>query len=265
MVKILGGYRIKTTNISRVEHILKTARNALHKAAIEEYHRMLAEDIAEIVDDVTLNIRQRPQGKILDAAIQLTNERISRAEATGNGTEYDLRVGVTIVPDRGYTYLMLSASNDVLVRAFANVPGIEDYTFSETDDRDVVTEKEAKWEELYKRYNGDTPMMNAALTTQLSVDIEKLVYPSKLERAQTRARRSLTSRILNQYACGQEIKSGQLMPLMDKALAMVCTPAMQEELEAMTAQLSTTLIDITNDIVMRDTTAAVSNDSEETE
>lgn len=248
------GYRIKSVNINQVESILKNAKAKIAEAASEEYHRLLGIEIATLIDDITLNIQQRPNIPIFNAAINVLNEKISRAEAIGTGTEYDLRTGVTIIPDKGYTYLMLTASNSSLIPAFESTEGIENYTvdFSIKDKTEEQSARSKKWERLWKRNEDSPAILTSSLTTQIKPDPNKLTFPSKLDRASDRARHTITSRLLNQYACGQEIKPAQLMPLLDLALERILDDDIQRELDITIDNLCRILLDISLEITMKD-------------
>lgn len=251
------GYRIKSTNITEVERTLRAAKMNLAEAAKEEYHRMLSEEVAELVDDVTLGVKPRPNITILDAAVNILNEQVSNAENIGTGTEFDLRSGVTIIPDKGYTYMLLSVSNQALEPAFAGTEGIEPYTvgLGMTDGSDEQDARSKKWERLYKRSESNPSLLTASLTTMIQVDPKLLTFPDKKERASIRARRNLTSRLLNQYACGREIKSDRLMPLLDRALARILTDETSAVLVQMTEQLMSILVDIDIDLITKDPNA----------
>jgi len=247
------GYRTKTTNIRRVEEVLRTAKAKLREAAEAEYHRMLSQEVCELVDDITLGITQRPDIPLLEAAANLLNDKIGRAEMVSSGTEYDLRTCVSIIPDEQYTYFILTVSNPALEETFRGSPGIEDYRVSEEEVRnDVRTAAAVKWDELRKRCGNAPSLLAATLTNRMTVDPEKLEFESPIARAKTRARRNLTSRILNQYACGKEIQRAQLMSMMDKALTRLMDEDMQAELEESAIRLAPNLINITMELILHD-------------
>lgn len=247
------GYRIKSTNISRVASILQKAKANLYEGAMEEYHRLLSEEIAGVVDDITLNLMQRPPHPILDEAVSRLNAQIERAETLGTGTEYDLRAGVTVIPDKAYTYLMLTVSNPSLVEVFAKTEGIEDYTVDMTVEKenDVPSERAAKWEGLRKACGSGSISFTAALTNRMTVDTGRLTFISKESRAMDRARWNMTARLMNSYAGGQEIRGEQLMPTLDKALLRL-TDCEAEAMRDMADRLTATLIDIDLDLVTKD-------------
>ena len=201
-----SGYRIKGKNIGPIETVLVRARDSLHEAATEEYHRLLSEEIAELVDDIAMNVRQRPDCPLLDVAANLLNQRVMDAENTNAGTEYDLRAGVQLIPDGdGYTYCILSAANPILEQAFAETSGVEDYTTPlEADivNGIEISPQSVKWQELDKRYNGESPLISATLTTRIQLDKSRIRTLNKSDRAAVRARRHLTTLLLNRYAGG---------------------------------------------------------------
>jgi hypothetical protein len=252
-MSILLGYRIKSNNIMEVEQILRAAKARIGLAATEAYHRFLSDEICELVDNITLGVMSRPNCPILDVAVQNLNQRISNAEATSNGTEYDLRSNVSIIPDGKYTYFILRATNPDIQEAFADIPEIEDYTIDEKDiNSEIKSKKVEKWQKLQRQSTEKPIILSAMLTTPVSVDTNLLSFKPPLERAETRARWQMTARLLNQYACGREITSDKLLPLLDKSLERLLTEEMTEAQNEMVRQLTTTLINIKLDLVLAD-------------
>lgn len=247
------GYRIKSTNISRVASILHKAKENLYEGAMEEYHRLLSEEVAEVVDDITLNLMQRPPHPILDEAVRRLNAQIERAETLGTGTEYDLRAGVSVIPDKSYTYLMLSVSNPSLVEVFTKADGIEDYTVDMTAEKenDVPSERAVKWESLRKACGNGGVSFSAVLTNRMVVEPERLTFIPKEDRAMDRARRNMTARWMNNYAGGLEICGEQLMPILDKALLRL-TGYEFDAITEMANRLTATLIDINMNLITKD-------------
>jgi len=248
MARQFLGFRIKSNNIGKVEAILRNAKANLAAAASEEYHRFLSEEVCELVDDIAMNIKPRPANMtILEAATQSLNRSISAAETLTTGTEYDLRSGVSIIPDKGYTYLLLTVWNPALAPAFGQTEGIEPYTvgfgtsLGDNEEQDI---RAKKWERLFRRTQAEPSLLTATLTSVMQVEPKMLVFPGKKDRAYVRARRTLTSRLLNQYANGESISSDRLMPLMDKALARVLDDEYTAELDNMANQLMNILVDI---------------------
>lgn len=243
----IHGYRFKGGTAFCVEQILLKAKENIRQAAQEEYHLLLSDEICQLIDDVAMNLRPRPDTSILEAAVEALNRRILEAENFNTGTEYDLRSGVQVIPDDdGYTYFIFTASNPLLETAFASTPGIEDYTVaiqpSETDDNSP-TEQPVKWDALEKRYGGSSPILSANLTSQVELDPSLLWIVDKRERAASRARRHLTTILLNRYACGKEIPNNQLLPMMDKALSRLLYEEENGELQRITDELTCILPD----------------------
>lgn len=252
-MKPFPGYRIRQTNLYLVEQILFEARKNLFAAAMAEYHRFLSNEVCELVDDITLGVMQRPDIPILTAAKTRLDDTIARAELSTNGTEYDLRASVSIIPQEDATYLLFNASNPALQKAFAKTRGIEDCTVSEDDvQRGVKTEMAKKWEELRKNSETHPIILNASLANRVELDEKMLQFEEPLVRAKVRARRNMTARLMNQYACGQEIQSAQLMSVMDKALTALTEKETQLEMDDMARQLATTLIKVTHELVLAD-------------
>lgn len=250
-----SGYRIKNRNIGALEAALMRAKENVCEAASEEYHRMLSEEAANVVDDIAMNIRPRPDCPIVDTAISMLNQRIMDAENFNSGTEYDLRAGVQIISDGdGYTYLILTVSNPLLEEAFATTTGIDDYTTPVEVDQlkgSESTKQSDKWESLNRRYDGESPMMSAALTSLVKYDKSFLRVIDKASRAATRARHHLTTLLLNRYACGKNIPNDQLMRVMDNALLRLSLDVEAIELTHITAELMGILPDYSIDDITR--------------
>ena len=235
------GYRSKGATASFVEQILLNAKENIRNAAQEEYHLLLSDEISQLIDDIAMNIRQRPETSILDAAVESLNHRIMEAENFNTGTEYDLRSGVQVIPDDdGYTYFIFTAANPLLEAAFASTPGMEDYTVgilpSEIEGN-RPTEQARKWDVLNKRYGNASPILSANLTSQVELDTSLIQIIDKKERAAARARRHLTTILLNRYACGKEIPNNQLMPMLDRALSRLLYEEELGELQRITDEL----------------------------
>ncbi|NLD88489.1 MAG: hypothetical protein GX633_09600 [Clostridiales bacterium] len=261
-----NGYRIKGKNIEPLETVLKRARENIKEAATEEYHRLLSEEIAELVDDIVMNIKPRPDCPIVQAARSLLDQRIIDSENLNSGTEFNLCASVQIIPDGdGYTYLILSAANPIIESAFASTPGIEDYTTPlETDNLkgSEATIQSSKWMALCKKYNGESSILTATLTSRIEFDASRLRTLSKNDRASARARRHLTTLLLNRYACGRQIPNDQLMRMLDYALLRLMGEAEEIELNKITQELLGLLPDYTIDEIMRDPRAPVKENSE---
>lgn len=261
------GYRVRSKNLGQIETILGRARATVHEAATEEYHRLLSDEISELVDDVAMNIRPRPDCSIREAAQSTLNQRIMDAENFSTGTEYDLRAGVQIIPEGDdYTYFILSVSNPLLEEAFASTPEIEDYTTPlETDQFKGVeaTPQSAKWEAINKRYNGETPMLSASLTSVIDFDAARLRAIDKNTRAAVRARRHLTTLLLNRYACGKNIPNDQLMRMLDLAFLRLTSESETLALERTTTELLQILPDYTISDILLDPRQAAAVQTED--
>ncbi len=254
MARFLG-YRIPSTNIKKIEEVLATAKTNLRTTAMEEYHRLLSEEIAEIVDDITLNIVQRPEYPILDEAVNRLNQRIIKAERTNQRTEYNLFAGVTVIPDKKYTYLLPNIANARMIKTFSRTKGLEDFSYAEMEVlQGLDNGRAAKWNELHNKteLTEGGLVMTVILTNQVKVNPDRLLFAPPAERAKVRARRNMTSKLLNLYAMGDQIKDYQLMAVLDKALMALTTEEAEQEMNEMTKQLTATLIDITRELVITD-------------
>lgn len=258
------GYRVKGATASFVEQILLKAKENIQQAAQEEYHLLLSDEVSQLIDDIAMNLCSRPNIPILDAAAETLNHRIMEAENFNTGTEYDLRSGVQVIPDDdGYTYFIFTSANPQLEAAFASTPGIEDYTvaiqLSDIDDNNP-TEQSVKWDTLNKRYSGSSPIISANLTSQVDLDPNLIRIIDKNERAAVRARRHLTTVLLNRYACGKEIPNSQLMPILDKTFSRFLFEEENGELQRITDELLRILPEYDLSFIQKNPSVAASSE-----
>ena len=261
------GYKINTTNISKVEKLLYDARCNLALAEAEEYHRLLSDELNHLITDISLNVVPRPEVSILDAAVNILNGKIQQAETMNLGTEYDLRSGVSVMPDKDdkCVYLIFNASNASLEEAFAETEGIEDFTVEISESTENTESTRArKWGELQQRYRDKPILLNAALTTTVKVNPNLLRLDDKETRATVRARHHVMGHYMQMYSGGREIQPAQLMYITDLALTRLVTPEGTAEMEQKKDQLMTILTDVSLEDIMRDPKAPVPSETSPT-
>ena len=248
----LRGYRIKSTNINRINRILQAAKTNIQMAANEEFHRLLCEEITELVDNIALGIVERPQDRtILQAALDRLMDKVRFAEGNNLSMEYNLRTAIQIFPDKDATYFLFFG-NVIFEEAFAMTQGIEDYTVeievSDTTET-VLSEKAVVWNRLQSEYKDNPSILCGNFNLNLNIDESLLIFPDVKDRAEERARQNLTSRYMNMYSLGRQIDPQDLMPVMDRALIRLMDDESKEQLDIMTAQLRQILPEITLDMI----------------
>lgn len=250
------GYKIPRTNIRQVERVLQKAQSNVRQACIEEFHRLLAEEVTNLVDRIALNIEERPNCAILDAAADALFEKIRFAESRNLPLEYNFAASVQIIPDRDAVYLILNCQNPNLREAFASTPEIENFVVnlkpsSNGEEDEVQTERSKKWMALQKEYENKPTILFANFGQSLSIDTNLLstYFMSKPDRATVRARHEMMNRLFNMYACGKEVPPSRVMSVFDQVLTKLLDEQVEEEMHRMEQQLLAILPDITIEMI----------------
>lgn len=250
------GYRIAKTNIRQVERVLLKAQEQVRQACMEEFHRLLAEEVANLVDDIALNIVPQPERAILDVAADMLFEKIRFAESRALPLEYNFASSVQIMPDRDAIYLMFNTLNPNLQEAFASSPDVEDFVVnlepsSTGEDDPVQTERSKKWMALQKEYENKPIVLCANFSQSLSIDKGLLsgYFVSKTDRAAVRARREMMNRLFNMYACGKEVPPYKVMCVLDQVLLKLMDERIESEMNRLKQQLLAILPEITIEMI----------------
>ena len=85
------------------------------------------------------------------------------------------------------------------------------------------------------------------LSQPVEVKKEDITYPTKKDRAQTLARHTITSQLLNQISAGQQIPPILLMPYMDLAFSMFDLQEVKTEYQNKVTQLLQIFTDLNDD------------------
>ena len=85
---VITGYRIKSQNIGDVTMELDVVKKRLKKMVNKNYHELLGEEIAFLVDNISTNAIQRnPDTTIYDDAVQNLDFKINNAKKTAAPTK----------------------------------------------------------------------------------------------------------------------------------------------------------------------------------
>lgn len=221
MMDNLQGYKIQSADICKVNAVLHLARKRVMEAQKEEFHRLLSEEITEIVDDAALKVTAKLQEDILKEAEMRLREKIAYTSRRGYNNAYNFEATVSIIPssNANETYLMLYCVNDLVREAFATTEGIEDYSL-DSDASQPEQEKRTKvWNQLKDENGEDNPLIiKAFLSGPIAVDAKLLKFSTAAARASVRARQHLMNLRLQMFSFGQEIRPEQLMPKIDLML-----------------------------------------------
>ena len=249
---IITGYRIKTTDFREVEDAISKARQKLSKIVNREYRRLLAEEIAFLVDQIAIGVIKRDDNvRISDAAENNVKTRMAQAEFKNMEYEYNLKCFGHILTDGEYTYFKVICPNKKLLDGFKD---FEDFSLNEIECEDKKNGKTIKWTELHKIYSKNEPVA-VDFTQNLIKNIDfkdkedrKLNYPAKMERAEKEATHSILNRLLGQISNGEQIPPNRLMQYFDDAVSIFSkSVTLQNEYNDKVTKLLQIFIDLNND------------------
>ena len=241
---VITGYRIKSQNIGDVTMELDVVKKRLKKMVNKNYHELLGEEIAFLVDNISTNTIQRnPDTTIYDDAVQNLDFKINNAKKTAAPTKYNFFVHAHILPLGDYTYIKAVCPNRAYLKAFDKM---EEYSVDEIELQDKNNKKTQTWNELHKLYGNSEPMI-INLSQSVEIDRKEIVYPTKIQRAETLARHTITSQLLNQISAGQQIPPILLMPYLDLAFSMFEQAEVKTEYQNKITQLLQIFTDLNDD------------------
>lgn len=241
---VITGYRIKSQNIGDVTMELDVVKKRLKKMVNKNYHELLGEEIAFLVDNISTNAIQRnPDTTIYDDAVQNLDFKINNAKKTAAPTKYNFFVHAHILPLGDYTYIKAVCPNRTYLKAFDKM---EEYSVDEIELQDKNNKKTQTWNELHKLYGNSEPMI-INLSQSVEIDRKEIVYPTKKQRAETLARHTITSQLLNQISAGQQIPPILLMPYLDLAFSMFEQAEVKTEYQNKVTQLLQIFTDLNDD------------------
>ena len=241
---VITGYRIKSQNIGDVTMELDVVKKRLKKMVNKNYHELLGEEIAFLVDNISTNAIQRnPDTTIYDDAVQNLDFKINNAKKTAAPTKYNFFVHAHILPLGDYTYIKAVCPNRAYLKAFDKM---EEYSVDEIELQDKNNKKTQTWNELHKLYGNSEPMI-INLSQSVEIDRKEIVYPTKIQRAETLARHTITSQLLNQISAGQQIPPILLMPYLDLAFSMFEQAEVKTEYQNKITQLLQIFTDLNDD------------------
>lgn len=241
---VITGYRIKSTDINDVMMELDIVKKKLKTLVNKTYHKLLGEEIAFLVDNISTNAIPRSEtNTIYDDAVQNLEFKIGNAKKTAAPTEYNFFIHAHVMPMGEYTYIKAVCPNAAYLKAFDKM---EEYSVDEIEVQDKNNKKTKIWNDLHKLYGESEPMI-INLSQPVEVKKEDITYPTKKDRAQTLARHTITSQLLNQISAGQQIPPILLMPYMDLAFSMFDLQEVKTEYQNKVTQLLQIFTDLNDD------------------
>lgn len=241
---VITGYRIDTMDLQEVMKVLDKVKKKISTITNRVYNELLGEEIAFINDNIILGSMQRGNGStIFDDAVKNINYKMNLAKNSCAEVKYNFHIFAHIMPYENHTYIKVVSPNVILLGGFK---GVEDFSLDEIECQDKANNKTIIWNKLHEIYGKTEPLViNLSATPE--VDKEKIKYPTVKERAETRARHSLTNHLLNIIGGGQQIPPVLLMPYMDMAFEMMESQECQSEYRKKVQQLSQIFNDLTTD------------------
>ena len=186
----MNGYRTKE-NIGNAtfEKILKKIKSAVEQKQRELYIQLLSDETNIVADYWVFKFFQIGNGmSVFDVAQERVCERIREAVSKNHCSMYNLRVNVQVMTHNKRWYFKINTANSELGKdLFSKIPDLEKYCVTEDTDTPCDEEK-AAWEEIYRKYNGETSQpMYMVYDVPLplnTVKAEDLQYKSPEDRAE---------------------------------------------------------------------------------
>lgn len=260
---IIKGYKCAGSDFSTIEESINKLQELIQIQGAKLYTVMLASEIETLVDDIALNIVPRPQISIYAAARKNLDQRISDATGRGLLLPYNFGIQLAVFTYKNEVYIRMNTNNERLVNSLKRAPiGLTDYCVH--DDRpDDPEEKnrEATWHEIMTIYSGGrSPVIRQFMACDGASPTWKKIsekFQSRAERAEKRIRHQQTNRLLNMISMNQQIPPHKLMPYLDEALTYLSDQTVRADARQMMPQAMQTIVNITEEMVMRDPNATV--------
>lgn len=248
---VIEGYKLEGQDVNAIEMILQDMKNKIDQEAKRKYRELLAREIETILDDIVLNVIPRPENiTIYDLAVNELNQRIAYASGVQNITPYNFNVSCHILFKDGNTYFKINSENHLYTKRFKSINGLTDFSL-EVSGIEGKSKREEEWESLMTMYSKGVSPLGVQLYPDgpMEVKDELLKFRSPKERADERARYTLTSRYLSMFSCEREIPNFRLMQRMDEALNALDSDISKEEIITMRTNLMQSLPNITLTLV----------------
>ena len=263
---IVKGYKCAETNIIEVEELVQKLREMVCIQGAKIYTGLLANEIEMLVDEIALNVTQRPQTSIFNAAKQALDQKISNATGRNLLLPYNFGIQLAVYTYKGSVYIGMNTNNERLVEAMKRAPaGLADFSVrDDAPDTSEMKSRETVWNEIMGIYSGveRKPLVYQFLACEGANPSWKKIsekFHSRTERAETRIRYQQTNHLLNMIGMNQQIPPHKLMPYIDEAFSYLDDKAIRADAERMMPQAMQTIVNITEEMVMLDPSAPAPN------
>lgn len=255
---IVKGYKCTETDFTQIEELIHKLKEMVCLQGGKIYTKLLANEVEMLVDEIALNVVQRPQTSIFNAARQTLEQKISNASGRGLLLPYNFCVQLAVYTYKGAVYIGMNTNNERLVDALKRAPtGLTDYSVrDDAPDNSEIKTRETTWNEIMQIYSGERkPLIYQFLACEGANPTWKKIsekFHSRNERAEARIRYQQTNHLLNMIGMNQQIPPHKLMPYLDEAFEYLGDKAVRADAERMMPQALQTIVNITEEMVMHD-------------
>ena len=259
---LFKAFSFKEPSLEATEKALETIQARLCDAGKRIYAAQLAVELENLVDEVSLNMVQKPDVPLYQAAQQLLGHRIDYEIARNQPTShnYGVQAGVYVYGGKGY--IRLFASNPEIVTGLKGSAVLEDCSVYDEEDTESKSRKNARktWENIMDFYKGKN-ILYRQLYPVGQIDLEwsylQKYFSTRDERIQKHAMYRVLSFLANVQGMGAEIPPYKLMPYITECISALDKPHIKAEMERAKLELAPILVNITEEMVKRDPNAPV--------
>lgn len=258
---LLTGYYVATQNGKEVQEFLQEIQRRVYMRAADKYQHLLEHEIEMLVDYISMNQIQRPEGSILENAEKSLVNRIRYASINQLPTQYNFNVSVHLFYDDDKTFIRFNANNNIYRDALKDIEGLYPCSVNDTEGKDKG-EGEI-WRHLMDIYEGGLPVTGVQLLTGegIEIDYKKMKFKRPQKRALYLARHNLVNRLLNMYGNNEQIPGFRLMEMFDDSLECLSSDYARSEIRGLQTKLTTFLPNITYKFITQLPTDEVNSDA----
>ena len=252
-MKIIHGYRLKSTSMKDVIRISEAVRARLEKAWEELYATQLADETAYVADTYVLETEQYDPGQpVLEIARNVLDNRIAFAIKNDAPVTYNYRVRLEWLYDqKNVLYIHVVSCNDVLLEhLFDDLDGLEKYSVA-ANEGEMATGRFKLWTDLPRKFPDEKMpfIQDAVPNLPIKIDEKKLVFPEPYARAIFHAESRERNLVLSLLTGGQPISPNHQMRYINQMLAEMEGDYHTGRVHTMTNQLCAILPELNYEIV----------------
>lgn len=251
MGTVITGYRIEKQSFNEVQDLIEKIKKIVSKKAKEYFLELLKEEITFLVDNISLNVINRPDGiSIFDAALNELKQKVIKSSSRTYGTKFDFSVSLHILTDdNNKIYIRFNSGNDIYSEELKHLDELTEFNLTKFEvDTDADTEHHITWKAIMKKYENTQPLGCRILDTEFMEitidDIKNFEYASIEERADTIARRDIISEFLQKYSCEEQIPPFRTVQYIEYAIEQTDSDYCRDKI----SEKFTTLLRILPDI-----------------